>query len=102
MQGGGRVQTALSFEGNAPRSFQGGGNFQGGGRIQNTPAFEGNAPRSFQGGGNFQGGGFGGGSQPVRISPPIVNNRSENFSAPRGGGSSGGFGGPRPPYGGGV
>jgi len=97
-QAGGNTQNGPSFENRGEnRGFQAGGNLQGGGRDRNAPAFDGNAPRSFQGG---AGNGFGGGSQPVRISPPIVNNRSENFSAPRGNGSSGGFGGPRPSYGG--
>ncbi|HEV2200514.1 MAG TPA: FecR family protein [Bryobacteraceae bacterium] len=89
---------ALQSGGNSPSGNFPGGGFQSGGQVHNATTFESNAPRAFQG---SPANGLGGGSQPVRISPPIVNNRSESYGAQRGSASSGGFGGPRPSYGGG-
>ena len=73
------------------RNFPGGNAFQGGNAARNASAVESNSPRQVQ---------SGAGPQPVRIRPPIVNNRSDSFGAPRTSGSSGGFGGPRPSSGG--
>ena len=62
-----------------------------------TPGSQGFAPR----GQTFQSSGpqAGGGSQPVRIAPPMVNNRGPvSGSAPQGYAPSGGFGAPRPNF----
>jgi hypothetical protein len=80
-QAGGWQRFSPSTSGAGTRSFQ---RFDSGAHVQNS------APRS-QG---FQNGG----SQPVRISPQIVNNRSYNQGggAARNASPSGSFGGPRP------
>jgi len=88
-QAGGWQRFSPSPAGAAGSGTAGSGSFQ---RFNNGARVPNSAPRS-QG---FQGGG----SQPVRISPPIVNNRpySQGNGAGRTAPPSGSFGGPRPGY----
>ncbi len=87
-QAGGWQRFSPSTSG-TPGARTGAGSFQ---RFNNGARVQNSAPRS-QG---FQGGG----SQAVRISPPIVNNRapSAGYSAPRSTAPGGGFGGTRPGF----
>ena len=89
--GGAPAQAARSFEGSQ--------------RFENARPEGGGAPQYNYSRQNFGAGGANGGGQPVRISPPIVQQRAPSYQAPRyqAPPSSGGGGSPRPApnYGGG-
>jgi hypothetical protein len=91
-QGQGRQAQVIGQSGSARPSVIGGGNSNG-----NTGGW-----RTFNGGGSPAVSGAGSNTQqPVRISPPIVRERSPAPQASRPQPSSGGFGAPRPQSGGG-
>jgi hypothetical protein len=87
--------TGATSAGGASQGFRGSSN---GGSVQNGSRQAGGVQSPSSG----YGGSPAGASQPVRIAPPIVNNRSQGFATQRSTGPApGGFGGPRPSFNGG-